>query len=105
MAVILKVTAEQLLESASVLSEEGASLKSLTDQMSELVRQISADVWSGEAQTAFLTRFTGLADDMERIHHMVREHVTDLQEIARNFQRAETQNQELSGALASDVIV
>ena len=36
---------------------------------------------------------------------MIREHVQDLQEMARGYSEAESANQELAGTLASDVVL
>ena len=105
MAIILKVSSEKLLAAASTLSDQGGELKGLTDRMLNLIGEISADMWSGEAAMSYKTKFAALSGDMARIHAMIREHVTDLQGIARTYQTTETENQELSGALASDVIL
>ena len=41
---------------------------------------------------------------MNALYRMVQEHVQDLQEIASNYTEAETANQEVAGALNSDII-
>ena len=82
MAIILKVSPDKLLSTAAELESQGSTMKTYTDQMVNLVNEISGDVWSGDAATAYKTKFSGLQDDIARIHKMVQEHVQDLQDIA-----------------------
>ena len=105
MAIILKVSPDKLLSTAAELESQGSTMKTYTDQMVNLVNEISGDVWSGDAATAYKTKFSGLQDDIARIHKMVQERVQDLQDIARNYTEAETANQEIANSLSSDVIV
>ena len=102
---ILKVTPERLAAAAGELEANGSSMKSCTDEMISLVNEISADVWSGDAASAYKSRFAGLQGDMDRIWKMINEHVRDLNEMANNYNMAETENQELTGSLSTQVIV
>jgi WXG100 family type VII secretion target len=60
--------------------------------------------WEGEAATAYNTRFHELDEDMEKMHRMIAEHVKDLQDMADQYQQAETFNEEAGTSLAGDII-
>lgn len=105
MAGILRVTPEKLQSTASSFETTGSTIRNLTQQMTNIVTGLSGQIWSGEAATAYVNKFNGLQDDMERIHKMVQEHSKDLQEVAQQFIAAENANKELAGSLSSDVIV
>lgn len=47
----------------------------------------------------------GLQDDIERIHAMIQEHVTDLNEMAKTYSSATAGNLTEIEGLSSDVIV
>jgi len=104
MADYLKVTPEKLNAVSAELEGEGTTMKGCTDRMVSLVNEISGEVWSGDAATAYKTKFTGLQDDMDTLYRMITEHVNDLQEMAAHYTEAETANQEVAGSLSSDII-
>ena len=104
MANYLKVTPEKLNAVSGELETEGTTMQSCTDRMVSLVNETSGDIWSGDAASAYRTKFAGLQDDMNMLYRMVQEHVKDLQEIASNYTQAETANQEAAGALNDQVL-
>ncbi len=104
MANYLKVTPERLNAVSSELEGENTTMKGHTDRMISLVNELSGDIWSGDASAAYKAKFSALQDDMNALYRMVQEHVQDLQEIASNYTEAETANQEVAGALNSDII-
>ncbi|MBQ9065521.1 MAG: WXG100 family type VII secretion target [Blautia sp.] len=104
MANYLKVTPERLNAVSGELEGENTAMKGHTDRMLSLVNELSGDIWSGDAATAYKAKFAGLQDDMNALYRMVEEHVKDLQEIAANYTEAETANQEAAGALSTDII-
>ena len=97
------VTPENLISASQEFSDIGNTVNSLTQQMLQIVRAMNS-VWSGESSTAYGTKFNSLENDMTRIHKMITEHATDLQEMARNYQEGESANVETSGGLPSDII-
>ena len=54
---------------------------------------------------AFLTKFLGLQDDMQKIVRMVQEHADDLSRIAASYLKAEQENVSDFSGLSADVIV
>ena len=97
----LLVTPEKLIETSSEFST--CMVQTLTSSMMEQVRGMSS-FWEGEAATAYLNKFNELEDDIQRVHTMIQEHVTDLNEMASIYQKAESKSQEISGALSGNVL-
>lgn len=100
----LRVTPEQLEAAASEFSSKGSTVGNLTAQMTQLVEGLSS-VWEGEAATAYTTKFRQLDDDIQKMIRMIQEHSDDLNEMARVYRGAETENTEEAESLAGDVIV
>lgn len=101
----LRVTPEKLQATASSFAGIGTTVKNLTQQMTSIVTGLSGQVWSGEAATAYVNKFNGLQDDMERIYKLIKEQSDDLIAIAQEIIAAENTNTELVNSLSSDVIV
>ena len=99
----LLVTPEKLIETSSEFSTCMGQVQTLTSSMMEQVRGMSS-FWEGEAATAYLNKFNELEDDIQRVHTMINEHVTDLNEMAAIYQKAEAKSQEISGALSGNVL-
>lgn len=100
---ILKVTPEKLIDGANNFGNSGKTVSSLTSEMMTTVKNLSS-VWEGEASTAYVNKFSQLQDDIERMNRMIQEHVTDLNDMARTYQQAESANTQESGGLLGDVI-
>ncbi len=94
----LLVTPQKLHETSSEFSTCMGQVQTLTSSMMEQVRNMS-NFWEGEAATAYLNKFNELEDEIERVHTMINEHVTDLEEMAAIYEKAEAKSQEISGAL------
>lgn len=99
----LLVTPEKLIETSSEFSTCMGQVQTLTSSMMEQVRGMSS-FWEGEAATAYLNKFNELEDDIQRVHTTIQEHVTDLNEMASIYQKAESKSQEISGALSGNVL-
>lgn len=102
---ILRVTPEKLQATASSFEGTASQVNSLTQQMTSLVTSLSGQVWSGEAATAYVTKFNGLQDDMNRIYKMIKEHSDDLIQMAQQYSTAESANVDLASSLSADIIV
>lgn len=101
----LRVTPEKLQATASSFEGTGGTVQNLTQQMTSIVTSLSGQVWSGEAATAYVNKFNGLQDDMDRIYKMIKEHSDDLIEMAQQYSSAESANADLANSLSSDVII
>lgn len=99
----LKVTPEKLISTASEFKTQGTKIRSLTSQMIQIVNSLNS-TWEGEAQKAYATRFKALDGDMAQIQLKINEHVSDLNEMAETYKRAESANTQNISGLASDYI-
>lgn len=99
----LLVTPEKLISTSQEFANCGSQVNTITQQMIQIVQSMGT-TWVGEANTAYTSKFNSLQDDMTKIYRMITEHVNDLQEMARNYQAAETANVETAGGLAADII-
>ena len=100
---LLKVTPEKLIQAANEFSQTGKTISSLTSEMMSIVNSLKS-IWQGEAATSYSTRFSNLQDDIARINRIIQEHVSDLNEMAREYQNAENASLEASSSLVSDVV-
>lgn len=86
---------KELKQEAAYFDDHANEIKKITDQMLELVSSTNSD-WRGEARETYNSRFQGLSDDMKYIYDMCHEYSTDLTEIAKNFEEAETITNEIA---------
>lgn len=101
---ILRVTPQTLQNTSNEFSNNGTEIANLTQQMTDIVNGLSS-FWTGEASEAFRAKFAGLADDIQRIINMVKEHSVDLNDMAQVYIDADIMNSDLISNLSSDVIV
>lgn len=99
----IKVTPENLINTAEEFNTANNQVRNLTQQMIQTVDSLKS-AWEGDAAAAYNTKFHQLDDDMDRMSRMINEHVTDLKEMARQYQEAEKANIEVGNTLAGDVI-
>lgn len=100
----LKVTPELLISAADDFSSKGQTISSLLNEMMNMVTALSS-IWEGDAESAYVTKFKGLEDDIQLLLRMVNEHSTDLKEMAGEYNKAETESLDAINTLSSDVIV
>ena len=101
----LKVTPQKLRSTATSFQTTGNQVKTLTTEMTTLVTGLTGNVWSGDAASAYVKRFKGLQNDINRMVKMINEHVADLQTMATEYEKTEEANLTAANALTSDVIV
>ena len=99
----IKVNPEQLITMSSGFCEEANMIQQLTGQMMSLIHNTRVS-WEGEAATAYINKFNGLQEDMDQMSRMIREHSSDLEDMARSYMRSEEQNESDAMALLNDVI-
>ena len=88
MEATLNVTPEVLRSTASTFSAKATQVKALHDSMLQKVNALN-NTWTGEAATAYATKFNALKGGMETIYSMITEHVKDLNAICDKFTEAE----------------
>lgn len=100
---IIKVSTDKLRATASEFGSSSTQIKNATSSMVQTVNQLTGNVFSGEAATAYITKFKGLEDEMAKIDRMVQEHVKDLTAMADEYDRANAASQAAANALRSDI--
>lgn len=100
---LLKVTPERLSQAANEFLTTGNTISSLTGEMLGIVNSMRS-VWQGEAAEHYMTRFSSLKGDIEKINRMIKGHVEDLNDMAREYQSAEKASMEESNRLMSDIV-
>ena len=62
----LKVTPEELISASNEFANCSSVIRGLTSQMVSEVNGLNGAIWSGEAATAYISKFKQLDDDIER---------------------------------------
>lgn len=97
------VKTQELMNASSDFQTRNSTINDITGQMLSLVRNLASQ-WEGDGATSFINKFNELEDDMQRISNMIKEHVNDLQEMARIYDESEKQVQEASSGIALPTI-
>lgn len=100
----LRVTPEKMISTSSQFQQSDNTVNNLTKSMMDIVSQLSS-TWAGEAATGYYNKLKGLDADMQKLHKMIQEHTTDLQDMAKQFQEAEKANLQTANALKTNEIV
>lgn len=100
---IIKVSPERLEAAATEFSGTASTVSTLTNEMTNIVNGLSS-AWTGEASTAYKTKFNGLNDDIQRMIAMINEHSSDLIEMAGTYKTTEQANESLANSLTDNVI-
>ena len=74
----LRVTPEKLKNKSQEFNACDRQVQTLTQQMLDIV-----------AATAYYNKLKGMSNDMQKLHKMINEHTTDLNEIATTYQQSE----------------
>lgn len=101
---IIRVSPQLLTSTASEFANQGSAVSNLTMEMMNLITNLS-NSWEGEAATAYISKFKGLEDDIQKMVRMIQEHSNDLEEMARIYMEADNANAEEANSLSADVIV
>lgn len=104
MADLINVTPEKLKATASSFQQTGQDVKKTTSDMLQLVKGISSSIWSGEASSSFIAKFSGLEADITKMCKMIEEESQHLTAIAQEYQMAEAQSKQVADALKNNVI-
>lgn len=101
MSGMIKVDPAKLKSTASSLNSTGNQIKNITQQMLSIANGLTGEVYSGDAANQYRTKFKSNEADMNKIIAKITEHVTDLQEMADTYTRAETASAAKAGALTN----
>ena len=104
MADLINVTPEKLKSTAVSFQQTGQNVKRTTSDRLQLVRGISSSIWSGEASSSFINKFSGLEADINKMCKMIEEEAQHLTSIAQEYILAEEQNKQVAATLKNNVI-
>lgn len=99
----LTVTPQELIAKSSEFDSTRSAIMSLISEMNASASAV-VSAWQGEASNAYQTSFKALSGDIARLDKLIKEHVSNLGEMAQNYLATEAAIQEQSGALPKDVI-
>lgn len=101
---LINVTPEKLKSTAVSFQQTGQNVKRTTSDMLQLVRGISSSIWSGEASSSFINKFSGLEADINKMCKMIEEEAQHLTSIAQEYILAEEQNKQVAATLKNNII-
>nr|WP_027871342.1 WXG100 family type VII secretion target [[Eubacterium] cellulosolvens] len=94
----IKVTPGKLQTTASQFENEGEQVAATTGAMINIATALSG-AWQGAASSAYIAKLRGMEGNIQRLVKMIREHSSDLKQMAQNYERAEAQNAEAASAI------
>ncbi len=97
------VAPEQLASTANEFEGVMAEIQRVANSMTDQVNGLGT-IWEGTAATAYKNKFNQLNDDIAKLSAMIKEHVTDLKEMAGIYREAENKSEEIANSLPGDVI-
>ncbi|MBQ9644686.1 MAG: WXG100 family type VII secretion target [Lachnospiraceae bacterium] len=99
----IRVTPEMLQKDAAELDRHARNIKKTTESITAMVMKLSGPTWSGEAQSAYMTKFKALQDRITPIQDMIIKHAGNLTVISQQYSQTETASKEEAGKLPTDV--
>ena len=103
MANIIKVEPAKLRSASADFATASGQIKNATNAMTQAISSLSGSIWSGDAATAYVNKFNGLQDEITRIDKMIQEHSQDLSNMATEYEKAESANQQSAGSLNDSI--
>ena len=100
----IKVSTQVLRSTANEFKTIGAQIKNLTAEMTSEVNSFTGEVWQGDAATKYKSKIKKLDDDIALMIKMINEHVSDLNDMAAAYEKAEQANETAASSLATDII-
>ncbi len=99
----IRVTPETLTRKAVDLDTNASDVMLLTTHMTEKALELTGRIWSGEAQSAFVTRFKTLQDTINQYTPLLQKHASNLKIIAGQYAAVETEAKDLSSGLPGNI--
>ena len=103
METTLNVTPEALRSTAGSFSAKATQVKALHDSMLQKVSALN-NSFTGEAATAYSTKFNALKGSMETIYAMIMEHAKDLNAICDKYIDTERVNTAAANELPNSTL-
>ena len=104
MANTIKAETGKLRAASSSFSSASTQIKGLIGNMINEIAQINgSSIWMGDAATAYNRKFNELNDGIRNIDKMIQEYVKDLNAIAQEYDKAESENRQAAESLAKSI--
>lgn len=101
---LLRVTPAKLQAKANDFENSAKEFHAITDEMFEIIKQLTGVVWSGTAAQQYTSNFNALEDDRTRMVELIKEFTRKLNEMASEYTSAEADNEQIAMSLKTDVI-
>ena len=99
----VRVTPDELRDTAYQFEQNGARIKAMTDRMGEIANELNRH-WIGRRASGYTSRIFALRDDSDRLNRKIQEHVRDLRKMADNYDNAEGNSNTSAEALGENPI-
>lgn len=90
MADLIRVSPEQLRNTAATFEEKATSIQNTTNSISDMRSELSGDTFSGEAADAFNEKLGSMTENVTSLLEEVRKYKDALEEIANNFESSDS---------------
>ena len=99
----LKVTEiSDLRSEAKKFTQHATDLHNKTSEMLTLIEETNS-IWKGVTRERYAKQFNGLSLAMDKLYKICNEYGTDLESIATEYDKAETDNSATASKLKADV--
>lgn len=103
MANYFRVSPEEVKNTGAAFDEKGKQMERLAATANETVQTLSGRIWSGEAASKYTAQFNALYNDVAAIQQLITRMVAQLNEIASQYEQAETTSADEAGTLSGSV--
>lgn len=99
---VIKVDYDDLSKASTDFNAKLTDVKTITSKMMETIKGTGVS-WTGAASAKYIEKFEGLQDEINAIHKMIGEHVSDLEAMAKQYKAAEDNNEALASNLNAQI--
>lgn len=85
----LRISSAELRDKAAQILTISSEMKVTEGKMFSIAETINGAVWSGEAQTMYVSRFEELKESIPAVHTRIDEIVADMNQIATEYEKAD----------------
>lgn len=93
---MIRVTSSRLRAAAENLQDLNSQFKNRAEELSGKEQSL-AQMWEGQAQSAFHGAFVRDSQQMEAFYGLINQYIQALLEIAARYEQAEARNAEIAG--------
>lgn len=100
---IIKVSASTLRATSECFRAQAGNVTNLTSSIVEIISSLAC-TWEGDAAQGYVSKLRGLEDDLGRLSLTIQQYSVALEEIANQYQMADSHNIEEILSLPNHVI-